>query len=136
MPASDSKQRRSGSDSLQKRGLTKAEEPKQQYACNECEKWFLVSLVEVTEDSPEFFLSKTRVAELERKKKFFVTCSQNNTPVDPDFWSAIQHYLVENSSTLLIPPIRYRNPTSEFNKQDVDVGLRDSGKATQSVLRG
>jgi hypothetical protein len=82
-------------------------------------------LVEVTEDSPEFFLSKTRVAELERKKKFFVTCSQNNTPVDPDYWAAIQHYLVENGSQLLIPPIRYRNPTSEFNKQDVDVWWPD-----------
>ncbi len=54
------------SDSLQKRGLTKAEEPKQQYACNECGRWFLVSLVEVAPDSPEFLLSKTKVAELER----------------------------------------------------------------------
>lgn len=111
------------SDSLQKRGLTKAEEPKQQYACNVCNKWFLVSLVEVAPDSPEFFLSKTRVAELERKKHFFLTCSQNNTPVDPDFWKAMGHYIRKNDSTLLIPPIRYRNPTSEFNKQDDDAAV-------------
>ena len=106
------------SNSLQKRGLTRAEEPKQQYACNECGKWFLVSLVEVAEDSPEFFLSKSRVAELENKKRFFVTCSQNNTPVDPDFWAASQHYIKKNNSTLLITPIRYKNPTSTTDPQD------------------
>jgi hypothetical protein len=108
---------------LQKRGLTRAEEPKQQYACNECERWFLVSLVEVAEDSPEFFLSKKRVAELERKKKFFFTCSQNNTPVDVDFWAALQHYIKKNDSTLLIPPIRYKNPTSNIDLQDDSDGV-------------
>ncbi len=108
------------SDSLQKRGFTKSEEPKQQYVCNECKRWFLISLVEVAEDSPEFFLPKSKIAELERKKRFFVTCSQNNTPVDPNYWSAVQHYIKKNNSTLLILPIRYRNPTSEFNKQDED----------------
>jgi hypothetical protein len=108
------------SDSLQKRGLTKAEEPKQQYACNACRKWFLVSLIEVDEDSPEFFLSKTKVAEIERKKHFFITASQNNTPVDEDYWAAVQHYIVENDSTLLVPPVRYKNPTSRLDPQDDD----------------
>jgi hypothetical protein len=107
------------SDSLQKRGLTKAEEPKQQYACNECGKWFLVSLVEIDDDK-EFTLTKSQIAALERKDRFFVTCSQNNTPVDRGFWSAIEHYRAENGSELLIPPIRYKNPTSRFDAQDDD----------------
>jgi hypothetical protein len=84
-----------------------------------------VSLVEIDDDSPEFLLSKTRIAELERKKRFFVTCSQNNTPVDKGFWATVQHYLAENGSELLVLPIRYRNPTSAFNKQDEDVWWPD-----------
>ncbi len=107
------------SESLQKRGLTKAEEPKQQYACNECGRWFLVSLVEI-EDGIEFLLSKSQISELEKKDRFFVTCSQNNTPVDRKFWAAVEHYRVENGSELLILPIRYKNPTCRFNLQDED----------------
>lgn len=112
-----------GSDSLQKRGLTKAEEPKQQYACNECRRWFLISLVEVSPESPEFFLPKTRVAELERKKRYIITCSQNNTLVNAGFWDAIQHYIAENDSTLLVLPIRYKNPTSRIDPQDDDADV-------------
>ena len=109
-----------GSDSLQKRGLTKTEEPKQQYACNRCGKWFLISLVEIAEGSPEFFLSRQEVAALEKKSRYFITCAQNNTHVDPDFWSSVKHYIKKNKSTLLVLPIRYKNPTSYIQPQDGD----------------
>jgi len=113
-----------GSESLQKRGLTKSEEPKQQYSCNVCNRWFLVSLVEIAA-SPEFFLNKARVSDLEKKNRYFVTCSQNNTPVDFRFWASVKHYVKKNDSTLVVLPIRYRNPTSIFNKQDQDVWWPD-----------
>lgn len=108
-----------GSDSLQKRGLTRSEEPKQQYACNECGRWSLISIVEL-KSGPEFFLDKKKVAELERKERYFITSSQNNTHIDRNFWKAIKHYTKENGSELLILPIRYKNPTSYLQPQDDD----------------
>lgn len=111
-----------GSKSFQKRGQTKTEEPQQRYSCNnqECNKWFVSSLVEIADDSPEFLVSKTRAAELERKKRYFISCSQNNTPVEPGFWKAMHHYCADRSATLIITTLRYRNPTSIWNKQDSD----------------
>jgi hypothetical protein len=106
--------------SLQKRGHTLTAEPRQRYVCKSCKKWFIASLIEVSEASPEFFLSKTRVLELERKKTFVVTSSQNNTPVLAPYWKAIGHFEKDRDAALCILPIRYKNPTSEFSKQDND----------------
>ena len=97
------------SDSLQKRGLTKAEEPKQQYACNECGKWFLVSLVEIDDDI-EFLLTKSQIAALEKQDRFFVTCSQNNTPVDKGFWAAVGHYRKRTVQRFSFRPSDTRTP--------------------------
>ena len=108
-----------GSNALQKRGLTKSEEPKQQYACNECGRWFLVSLTDLKE-GPEFFLDKKNVADIEKKERYIITSAQNNTHVDKKFWSSLKNYASENKSQIIVIPVRYRNPTSYVQPQDDD----------------
>jgi len=108
-----------GNSSLQKRGLTKTEEPKQRYACNECSRWFVTSLVDL-KNGPEFFLDRKRAAILEKKERYIITSSQNNTHVDNKFWEALKNYAKENKSQLVVLPLRYRNPTSYLQPQDDD----------------
>lgn len=46
------------------------------------------------------------------KKRFVITSAQSNTAIDRNFLESINKYCMKNYATLLIVPIRYRNPTS------------------------
>jgi len=49
-------------------------------------------------------------------RRLVVTCAQNATPVHKEFLSSIQQYLGHHSAELLVIPIRYKNPTSQWTQ--------------------
>lgn len=60
-----------------------------------------------TKRSPRF---KRKLAE--GTKVFVITCAQNATPVEPDFWSILRVIEADRGAELVVIPIRYKNPTS------------------------
>jgi hypothetical protein len=51
---------------------------------------------------------------------FIITCAQNATPVEPRFWKSLLHAKKHYNAQLIVIPIRYKNPTSEFTAWNQD----------------
>lgn len=49
-------------------------------------------------------------------KRFIVTCSQNATPVDDNFFASLRTFCAKESAELIVVPIRYKNPTSRWTE--------------------
>jgi hypothetical protein len=49
--------------------------------------------------------------------RYLVTSAQNATPVNQSFYKSLLNYCKRNNSTLIIIPIRYRNPTSTWSEE-------------------
>lgn len=49
-------------------------------------------------------------------KRFVVTCAQNGTPVDPNFFASLLAYCKHEKAELVVVPIRYKNPTSRWTQ--------------------
>lgn len=47
-------------------------------------------------------------------KVFLVTAAQNGTPVDKGWWAVLQQIAKHRGAELLVIPIRYKNPTSQW----------------------
>lgn len=56
------------------------------------------------------------VMELPQRHVFLVTCAQNATPVHQAFWANLQAYREFRKARLSVVPLRYRNPTSLWSK--------------------
>ncbi len=67
---------------------------------------------------PERFFRSDRDAKaLERSTDFFVTCAVSNAPVCKDALRALERAAEDCGGTIVINPIRYRNPTSREEHQ-------------------
>lgn len=78
---------------------------------------------EAKRDGPELFvLDRAAVRALEGRDRYVVTSAMNNCAVDKRFWQSLQTYCARTNATLLVVPIRYRNPSSpaESKKQDAE----------------
>jgi hypothetical protein len=53
--------------------------------------------------------------------RYLVTYAQNQTPVDPGFWSALLVYAAHRRAELIVVAGSYRNPCSPFEKQFEDL---------------
>lgn len=95
-----------GSADIQRRGVRRG---KQRYHCNECRRHFSVEAEPV---EPTFEVGKAEKATIEKHDRYIITCAQNNTPVQPDFWAAVERYASETGAKLIVIPVRYRNPTA------------------------
>lgn len=51
---------------------------------------------------------------LEPVKRFIITAAQNATPVHPEFMKSLETACNHMNAELLVIPIRYKNPTSQF----------------------
>lgn len=47
-------------------------------------------------------------------RKFIVTAAQNATPVHPIFWRILRQMADANDAEILVIPLRYKNPTSQW----------------------
>jgi hypothetical protein len=47
-------------------------------------------------------------------KRFIITAAQNATPVHPVFWACLQRMAEHRKAELLVIPLRYKNPTSQW----------------------
>lgn len=47
-------------------------------------------------------------------KTFIVVAAQNGTPVEPDWWATILSMAKHRKAEILVIPIRYKNPTSQW----------------------
>ena len=66
----------------------------------------------------------------EGAKTFIVVAAQNATPVEPDWWEVIKQMAKQRKAEILVLPIRYKNPTSQWsgsaeNAEWYDPVLRD-----------
>lgn len=52
--------------------------------------------------------------DLKRTTRFIVTSAQNATPVHPQWWAVLQSIASANDAEILVVPLRYKNPTSEW----------------------
>lgn len=50
----------------------------------------------------------------DRVRTFIVTSAQNATPVHPEFFACLQRFAKARKAALLVIPIRYKNPTSQW----------------------
>jgi len=68
-----------------------------------------------------------RISELRKIKKenpvsrYVITSAQNNTPINKPFFRSLLTYCKENNATLIVIPVRYKNPTSmiQWTKTDM-----------------
>ena len=52
--------------------------------------------------------------DLKRTTRFIVTSAQNATPVHSQWWAVLQSIASANDAEILVVPLRYKNPTSEW----------------------
>jgi hypothetical protein len=52
--------------------------------------------------------------DISQAKRFIITSALNATPVDPVWWSILRNMAGEKEAELLVIPMRYKNPTSEW----------------------
>jgi hypothetical protein len=55
---------------------------------------------------------------IQKYDRFIVTCAVNNVPADVDFIKSLEAYANVNNARIVVIPIRYKNPTSIFAKED------------------
>ena len=55
---------------------------------------------------------------LGKTRRLIITAAQNATPVDEKFFGSLLTYARVNKAELLVIPLRYRNPTSQFTPKD------------------
>lgn len=48
-------------------------------------------------------------------KVFLITAAQNATPIEPTWWAILQEIAEHRKAELLVVPIRYKNPTSQWS---------------------
>lgn len=53
-------------------------------------------------------------------KVYIITCAQNGTPVDPEFWPCLKTAARHKKAELLVVPIRYKNPTSLWEESQAN----------------
>lgn len=53
-------------------------------------------------------------------KRYLVTSAQNATPVDAPFWAALQAAAKSMGAELVVIPLRYQNPTSQWTRGHQD----------------
>lgn len=62
------------------------------------------------------YMTETYRRELPRGvKRFVITSAQNGTPVHPVFWRVLNRICAETGAELLVIPLRYKNPTSQWS---------------------
>lgn len=57
-------------------------------------------------------LSHEQKKAIKKAKKFIVTSAMNNAHIDENLWASIQTYAKYNDAEIVVIPVRYRNPTS------------------------
>lgn len=53
-------------------------------------------------------------------KRFVITAAQNGTPVHDGFLAALKQYCAFNEAELVVIPIRYKNPTSQWSQSQIN----------------
>jgi hypothetical protein len=53
-------------------------------------------------------------------RRFIITAAQNATPVHPEFWKSLEVAAKHLGAELVVIPLRYRNPTSVWSKDQED----------------
>lgn len=81
--------------------------------CRACEGAALAKNAASESDRPRRF---TRP--LAGVKRFLITSAQNATPVDPKFFAALEVAAKHMRAELVVIPLRYKNPTSIWSKND------------------
>lgn len=107
------------SSSVQMRGTREKDgETIMRVRCNDCSKWFTSPVAYANE--PTFERPEKDIKRLLKRKRFLVTCAQNNVGVETNFWASLQKYAEFANAEILVIPILYRNPTApgELEGQD------------------
>lgn len=60
-------------------------------------------------------------AQLRQSKRFVVTSAQNNTRIHPAYWKTLHTFCRETGATLLVIPVRYKNPDRFHQESDADM---------------
>lgn len=69
-----------------------------------------------------FKLSDERKRAIKKAKRFVVTASLNNSPLDERVWGAVKRYAKENKAEIIVLPVRYKNPTNRVDGKIIDEG--------------
>ena len=105
---------------LQKDGtVIRAAGRKQQYLCRECHS----KTCNPMEDSSDTVKMKTSIT---KAKRYIITSAQNATPVHKKFWASIERYAKYNNAEIIVIPLRYKNPTSQWTEESKEHEWWDS----------
>lgn len=90
---------------------TKTQAGRERYQCRGCKERTCFPLDTPPESQPYF------ETEVKPAKRYVITSAQNMTPVHKKLWASLLTYCKRNQAELLVIPIRYKNPTSRFDKE-------------------
>jgi len=92
---------------------------KRKYLCRECHRGTTNPLP----SQSDLVMMKTSIA---KSKKYIITSAQNATPVHKKFWTAIERYAKYNDAEIIVIPLRYKNPTSQWTEESQEHEWWDS----------
>ncbi|MCI0562655.1 MAG: hypothetical protein MN733_29600, partial [Nitrososphaera sp.] len=100
-------------NNVEKRGTRESKgEPYVRLYCADCKRWSKEPFRYANEEAITTAESKPADGFLVGgKKRVIVSSSQNNTKLDPKFWSALRRYATHIDAAIVIIPVMYRNPT-------------------------
>jgi len=98
--------------------------PRQRWACKDCNKWSVESKMARVEPEregePDLELDHESVRQLEAANGYIITAAQNNTELHEGFWRSVLRCAGINGYELIVPPTRYRNPTNQIEHEELE----------------
>jgi len=110
------------SNKLWKHGKTPS--GKQRYTCKDC--GHRTTNPNQTSDAVDKIDFPSRIP---RAKRYLITSAQNATPVHGGFFAALKSYAKAVDAALIVIPLRYRNPTSQWTAENASHEWWDKGLA-------
>ena len=71
-------------------------------------------------------LSRDRRREVKKAKKFIITSAMNNCPLDEKVWASVENYAKENDASIIVIPVRYKNPTGWTSMEENQRAMEDA----------
>ena len=58
-------------------------------------------------------LSQETKKNIKSNSRFIITSAMNNCPLNENFWASVENYAKHNNASIIVIPVRYKNPTSQ-----------------------
>lgn len=84
----------------------------QKYKCKDCGSGTNILIDESRKSKLEEINRKFSDSHIVRKSRYVVTCAQNDTDIDSNFFDSLKTFVEVTDSSLIVIPVRYMNPSA------------------------